>query len=111
MQNQLYFRVFAMLLVYGVLKYMGGLSGTLLLYPVTMLVTFLHEFGHAMGAILTGGRVEGLQVNSDGSGYTTTLGGSPGIVLIGAIWAAQFWETFFFASERDTTNWLRALYW
>lgn len=83
MQNQLYFRVFAMLLVYGVLKYMGGLSGTLLLYPVTMLVTFLHEFGHAMGAILTGGRVEGLQVNSDGSGYTTTLGGSPGIVLIG----------------------------
>ncbi len=83
MQTQLHFRVFAILLVYGVLKFMGGSFGTLLLYPVTMLVTFLHEFGHAMGAILTGGSVEGLQVSSDGSGYTTTRGGSPGIVLMG----------------------------
>lgn len=83
MQTQLHFRVFAILLVYGVLKFMGGSLGTLLLYPVTMLVTFLHEFGHALGAILTGGSVEGLQVNPDGSGYTTTRGGSPGIVLMG----------------------------
>ncbi len=83
MQTQLHFRVFAILLVYGVLKFMGGSFGTLLLYPVTMLVTFLHEFGHAMGAILTGGSVEGLQVNSDGSGYTTTRGGSPAVVLMG----------------------------
>lgn len=83
MQNNLHFRVFAILLVYGLLKFMGGSLGTLLLYPVTMLVTFLHEFGHAMGAILTGGSVEGLQVNSDGSGYTTTRGGSPGVVLMG----------------------------
>lgn len=83
MQTQLHFRVFAILLVYGVLKFMGGSLGALLLYPVTMLVTFMHEFGHAMGAILTGGSVEGLQVNPDGSGYTTTRGGSPGVVLIG----------------------------
>ncbi len=83
MRTQLHFRVFAILLVYGVLKFMGGSLGTLLLYPVTMLVTFLHEFGHAMGAILTGGSVEGLQVNPDGSGYTTTRGGSPGVVLMG----------------------------
>jgi len=83
MQTQLHFRVFAILLVYGVLKFLGGSLGTLLLYPVTMLVTFLHEFGHAMGAILTGGSVEGLQVNSDGSGYTTTRGGSPAVVLMG----------------------------
>ena len=83
MQTQLHFRVIAMLLVYGILKFMGGSLGALLLYPVTMLVTFLHEFGHALGAILTGGTVEGLQVNPDGSGYTTTRGGSPGIVLMG----------------------------
>lgn len=83
MQTQLHFRVFAMLLVYAVLKFMGGSFGALLLYPVTMLVTFLHEFGHALGAILTGGTVEGLQINPDGSGYTITRGGSPGVVLIG----------------------------
>jgi len=83
MQTQLHFRVFAILLVYGLLKFLGGSFGALLLYPVTLLVTFLHEFGHAMGAILTGGSVEGLQINADGSGYTTTRGGSPGIVLMG----------------------------
>lgn len=83
MQSNLHFRVVAILAVYGLLKFMGGSFGTLLLYPVTMLVTFLHEFGHAMGAILTGGSVEGLQVNPDGSGYTTTRGGSPGVVLMG----------------------------
>jgi hypothetical protein len=83
MQTQLHFRVFAMLLVYAVLKFMGGSFGALLLYPVTMLVTFLHEFGHALGAILTGGTVEGLQINPDGSGYTVTRGGSPGVVLMG----------------------------
>jgi Zn-dependent oligopeptidase len=65
MQKNLHYRVFVILLVYGVLKFMGGSFGSLLLYPVTMLVTFLHEFGHALGAILTGGSVEGLQVNSD----------------------------------------------
>ncbi|MFN0036415.1 MAG: M50 family metallopeptidase [Saprospiraceae bacterium] len=73
----------AILLVYGLLKFMGGSFGALMLYPVTMLVTFLHEFGHALGAVLTGGSVEGLQINSDGSGYTSTRGGSPGIILMG----------------------------
>ncbi len=83
MQNQVHFRVFAMLVVYGILKFMGGSFGALLLYPVTMLVTFLHEFGHATAAILTGGSVEGLQINPDGSGYTSSRGGSPAIILMG----------------------------
>lgn len=83
MQNQLHFRVFAMLAVYLLLKFLGGSFGALVLYPVTMLVTFLHESGHALGAVLTGGTVEGLQVNMDGSGYTVTRGGSPGTILIG----------------------------
>ncbi len=83
MQTQLHLRFFVILLVYGLLKFMGGSVGALLLYPVTMLVTFLHEFGHALGAIVTGGSVEGLQFNSDGSGYSATRGGNPGIVLMG----------------------------
>lgn len=83
MQKQLHFRVIAMLLVYGLLKFVGGSFGALLLYPVTLLVTVLHEFGHALGALLTGGSVEGLQINPDGSGYTTTRGGSPGVILMG----------------------------
>ena len=57
MTNQLHYRVLAMVVVYGILKFLGGSFGSLVLYPVTLLVTFLHEFGHAMGAILTGGGV------------------------------------------------------
>lgn len=82
MQN-LHYRILAILLVYGVLKFFGGSFGHLLLYPVTLLVTFLHEFGHAMGAMLTGGSVVGMQINPDGSGYTITRGGNQAVVLMG----------------------------
>lgn len=72
-----------MVLVYGLLKFFGGSFGQLALYPVTLLVTFLHELGHALAALLSGGQVEGLHVSADGSGYTSTRGGSPGFILIG----------------------------
>lgn len=81
--NTLHYRVLAMVVVYALLRFVGGSFGQLVLYPVTLLVTFLHEFGHALGAILTGGEVVGLNIAPDGSGYTTTRGGSPGIILIG----------------------------
>ncbi|MBK6931058.1 MAG: M50 family metallopeptidase [Saprospirales bacterium] len=81
--RQLQYRVLAILLVYGMLKFFGGSLGHLVLYPVTLLVTFLHEFGHAAGALLTGGTVEGMQINADGSGYTATRGGSRAVVLMG----------------------------
>lgn len=83
MTRQLHYRVLAMVVVYGILKFMGGSFGHLVLYPVTLLVTFLHEFGHALGAILTGGAVEGMQINADGSGYTVSRGGSPAVILMG----------------------------
>lgn len=81
--QKLHLRVLAILLVYGVLRFMGGSFGNLILYPVTLLVAFLHELGHALGAMLTGGTVEGLQINSDGSGYTLTRGGNHAVVLMG----------------------------
>ncbi|HNL39702.1 MAG TPA: M50 family metallopeptidase [Saprospiraceae bacterium] len=81
--QRLHYRVIAILLVYGILKFFGGSFGRMALYPVTLLVTFLHEFGHALGALLTGGSVDGMQINADGSGYTITRGGYRAIVLMG----------------------------
>lgn len=49
----------------------------------TLLVAFLHEFGHALGCLLTGGHVIALQVNQDGSGLCTTSGGNSLIVTAG----------------------------
>ncbi len=81
--NPLHLRLLAMLLIYLILRFAGGSFGVLVLYPVTLLVTFLHEFGHSLGAVFTGGEVAGLQINPDGSGYTATRGGSPGVILMG----------------------------
>ena len=50
---------------------------------LTMLVTFLHEFGHALAVILTGGHVLSIQVNPDGSGACTSSGGIRPIIEAG----------------------------
>jgi len=76
-------RLIGILALYFGLKMYGGEVGRLILYPITRLVTFLHEFGHALGAVLTGGSVEGIQINNDGSGFTTTRGGSRAVILMG----------------------------
>ena len=68
--------------IYFFIKYFVP-YGQILLHPVNLLVTFLHEFGHAMGALLTGGYVDSIQINSDGSGFCRTAGGWRSIVLMG----------------------------
>lgn len=44
-------------------------------YPFRLFVTFIHEGGHALATILTGGEVRGLQVSPDGSGLVYSAGG------------------------------------
>lgn len=52
-----------------------------LLYPVRLLVTLVHEGGHALATVLTGGGVEQIQLYSDGSGVTLSRGGWPPVIL------------------------------
>lgn len=61
----------------------GGIEGRKILYPLTLLVTFLHEIGHALGALITGGSVDSIQINQDGSGWTKTLGGNRSVIIMG----------------------------
>ncbi|MEM1319745.1 MAG: M50 family metallopeptidase [Bacteroidota bacterium] len=101
MKNSILTRMIGMLIVYFALEYFGGSFGRTVLYPINQLVTFLHEFGHALGAILTGGSVEALQVNEDGSGFTITRGGNRGIVLMGGyIGSALFGNLLFYIGAR-----------
>jgi Peptidase M50B-like len=81
-QNSPLVRALFMLVIYLVIYYFGG-AARQLLYPVIWLVAFLHETGHALGALITGGEVLSLQINPDGSGLTTTRGGSIAIILLG----------------------------
>lgn len=42
-------------------------------YPLTLFVTFIHESGHAVAALLTGGSVTGMGIGLHGNGLTSTL--------------------------------------
>ena len=97
MNNNLFVKILACLGIYLGLTYFGGQYGRIALYPIRMLVTFLHEFGHAFGAVITGGMVDDLQINSDGSGFTVTRGGWRSIIIMGGyIGSAIFGNLLFF---------------
>ncbi len=83
MADNLLVRFLGVLAIYLALVFLGGDIGQTILYPIHLLVTFLHELGHALGALITGGDVLALQVNDDGSGWTKTQGGNLGIILMG----------------------------
>lgn len=87
--------------IYFGLTYFGGDMGRKILYPIRLLVTFLHEFGHAMGAILTGGWVENVQINQDGSGWTRSANGNRIITIMGGyIGSAIFGNILFFIGAK-----------
>jgi len=68
-----------------------------LTYPLRLFVTYVHEAGHSIAALLTGGEVIGFRVNSDGSGLATTRGGSRVVILpAGYIGAAFFGAALFY---------------
>src|SRR5262245_30695522 len=49
--------------------------GRVAVYPLRLFVTFIHEGGHALAALLTFGRVERLVIYANASGETYTSGG------------------------------------
>lgn len=62
-----------------------------LLYPFRLLVTFVHETGHGLSAILTGGRFINFIVTPEGAGLAQTAGGNRLIILpMGYLGAALF---------------------
>lgn len=46
-----------------------------LVYPLRLFVTMIHELGHGLAAILTGGRFDHFEVTQRGAGTAYTLGG------------------------------------
>ena len=83
MKNPLWLRLTLVVALYVGLKFYGGDIGAKVLYPVTLLVTFLHEFGHALGALITGGEVLSIEIEETGAGKTWTAGGWRSVILMG----------------------------
>ncbi len=72
-----------------------------LLYPFRLFVTYIHEAGHSLMALLTGGKVLGFAISANGSGLATTAGGSRALILpAGYLGAALFGAGLFYLTNR-----------
>jgi hypothetical protein len=63
------------------------LFGSLILYPLTLLGTFVHEMGHGLAALILGQSFHSMVMNLDGSGMAQ-WSGSAGRLTVAAIAAA-----------------------
>ena len=80
-----------------------------LLWPVRLFVTFIHEAGHSVAALITGGQVKEFTVSPNGSGLAVTAGGDPALILpAGYLGAALFGSALFFLTCRFP-KWTRGL--
>ena len=78
-------------------------------YPVRLFVTFVHEAGHTLAALLTGGQVQGFEVMPDGSGMASVAGGSVALIApAGYLGAALLGSLLFFLTNR-IPRWTRGL--
>jgi len=101
MRNSIIIRMILILALYFGITYFGGHIGRKILYPIRLFVTFLHEFGHAIGAVLTGGWVEEVQINHDGSGWTRTANGNRPITIMGGyLGSAIFGNLLFYIGAK-----------
>lgn len=101
MKSSILVRMIVILAIYFGLIYFGGDIGRKIMYPVRLFVTFLHEFGHAIGAVLTGGWVEEVQINQDGSGWTRTANGNRPVTIMGGyLGSAIFGNLLFYIGAR-----------
>jgi Peptidase M50B-like len=64
--------------------------GRLVLYPFTLLATWVHETGHGLAGLATGGRFHELVIYWDASGYAGAgdgVGWHQAVVSLGGLWA------------------------
>lgn len=70
-------------------------------YPLRLFVTLIHETGHGLTALLTGGRIDQIRVFPNGSGVATTAGGARWLILpAGYLGAALFGAGLFVLANR-----------
>jgi diacylglycerol kinase len=79
-----------------------------LLYPLRLFVTYVHEAGHSIMAVLTGGSIQSFTVSPDGSGLARTIGGSRFLILpAGYLGAAFFGAVLFYLT--NTVRYTRSI--
>ena len=100
-RSSLALRIIIITAIYFGLSSYGGLLGWKILYPIRLFVTFLHEFGHAAGALITGGAVEYIEIETNSAGVTSTFNGNRSVIIMGGyIGSAIFGNLLFYIGAR-----------
>ena len=72
-----------------------------ILFAFELFGTLVHEIGHSVAAIISGGQVLGFVVNAGSGGYAMLAGGNPWLILpAGYVGSAIFGSLFFYLSNR-----------
>ena len=70
------------------------------MYPFRLFVTFVHETGHGIAAIISGGSLQSFEVFADGTGVAHTIGGNSLLILpAGYLGAALFGSVLFYLTN------------
>ena len=75
----------------GILGVVAFAWNTRFVYPLKILVVFFHELSHGIMAILTGGRIQEIQVVEQQGGLCITSGGSPFWILTAGYLGSLMW--------------------
>lgn len=79
----------------------SAVNASAITYPVRLFVTFVHEAGHSLAGLLSGGKVEGFTVSPDGSGVARISGGNIALIApAGYLGAALFGAMLFLVTSR-----------
>lgn len=81
----------------------------IIMIPLRLFVTYVHEAGHSIAAMITGGRVIRFIVSPDGSGLATTAGGVRSVVISGGYVGAALFGSLLFAIANRFSRWTRLL--
>jgi Peptidase M50B-like len=97
------------LVVIAILIY--ALWSTPVIYPLRIMIVFLHELSHGLAALLTGGSVDRLVISSDEGGLAYVRGGSRFAILTAGYLGSLLWGVLFFivALQTDLDRWALAL--
>lgn len=78
---------------------------TPVLFPLKLLVVFLHELSHGLAAVLTGGRIVGMELSAMQGGHAITQGGSRFLILTaGYLGSLLFGVVLFLAALRGAAD-------
>ena len=93
----------------GAIVSQGGINASVITYPVRLFVTFVHEAGHVLAGLISGGTVEGFTVSPNGTGQALVGGGNIALIAPAGYLGTALFGTVLFLLISRKPQWTRRL--